>query len=29
MVLIKVFENPRLVAQRNTIRDQRHWMATA
>ena len=26
MVLIKVFENPRLVAERNTIRDQRHWV---
>jgi membrane associated rhomboid family serine protease len=24
MVLIKVFENPRLVAERNAIRDQRH-----
>jgi membrane associated rhomboid family serine protease len=29
MVLIKAFENPRLVAERNSIRDQRHWMATA
>jgi membrane associated rhomboid family serine protease len=24
MVLVKLFENPRLVAQRNTIREQRH-----
>ena len=29
MLLIKIFENPRLVAKRNAIRDQRHWMATA
>jgi hypothetical protein len=29
MVLIKVFQDPRLVADRNTIREQRHWMATA
>ncbi len=26
MLLIKVFENPRLVAQRNAIRDQRHFL---
>jgi membrane associated rhomboid family serine protease len=24
MVLVKLFENPRLVAQRNIIREQRH-----
>jgi membrane associated rhomboid family serine protease len=29
MLLIKIFENPRLVAKRNAIREQRHWMATA
>jgi membrane associated rhomboid family serine protease len=29
MLLIKVFENPRLVAQRNAIRDQRRWLAPA
>jgi len=29
MVLIKVFENPRLVADRNTIREQRRWLAPA
>jgi membrane associated rhomboid family serine protease len=29
MLLIKVFENPRLVAERNTIREQRRWMVTA
>ena len=27
LVLVKVFENPRLVAERNAIRDQRHWLA--
>jgi len=27
LVLDKVFENPRLVAERNAIRDQRHWLA--
>jgi membrane associated rhomboid family serine protease len=26
MILVKVFENPRLVAQRNAIREQRHWL---
>src|SRR6185503_12309349 len=26
MLLIKLFENPRLVAARNSIRDQRRWM---
>ena len=26
MILIKVFENPRLVAQRNAIREQKRWM---
>lgn len=29
MLLIKVFENPRLVAQRNAIRDQRHLVPAA
>ena len=29
MLLVKVFEDPRLVAQRNAIREQRHWLATA
>jgi hypothetical protein len=29
MILVKVFENPRLVAQRNAIREQRHWLAHA
>jgi membrane associated rhomboid family serine protease len=29
MLLIKIFENPRLVAKRNAIREQRHWMVTA
>jgi membrane associated rhomboid family serine protease len=28
MLLIKVFENPRLVEQRNAIREQRRWMVT-
>jgi membrane associated rhomboid family serine protease len=27
MILVKVFENPRLVAERNAIRAQRHWTA--
>jgi membrane associated rhomboid family serine protease len=27
MILVKVFENPRLVAQRNAIREQRHLVA--
>ena len=27
MILVKVFENPTLVAQRNAIREQRHWVA--
>jgi len=29
MLLVKIFENPRLVAQRNAIREQRHWLAPA
>jgi len=29
MLLVKVFEDPRLVAQRNAIREQRHWLAAA
>lgn len=29
MVLVKVFENPRLVARRNAIRQERQWLATA
>jgi membrane associated rhomboid family serine protease len=29
MLLVKVFENPRLVAQRNAIREQRQWLAHA
>jgi membrane associated rhomboid family serine protease len=29
MVLVKVFENPRLVAERNAIRKERQWLATA
>jgi len=29
MLLVKIFENPRLVAQRNAIREQRHWLAAA
>jgi membrane associated rhomboid family serine protease len=29
MLLIKLFENPRLVEQRNAIRDQRRWMVNA
>jgi len=28
MLLVKVFENPRLVAERNAVREQRHWLAT-
>lgn len=28
MVLVRMFENPRLVARRNEIREQRRWMAT-
>ncbi|HVX39530.1 MAG TPA: rhomboid family intramembrane serine protease [Gemmatimonadaceae bacterium] len=28
MVLIKLFENPRLVAQRTAIREQRRWLST-
>src|SRR5262249_35049842 len=27
LLLVKVFENPRLVAERNAIRDQRQWFA--
>jgi membrane associated rhomboid family serine protease len=26
MLLVKIFEDPRLVAQRNAIREQRHWV---
>jgi len=26
-VLVKAFENPRLVAERNALREQRHWLA--
>jgi len=29
MVLVKVFENPRLVAERNAIREQQRWLAAA
>jgi membrane associated rhomboid family serine protease len=29
MALIKFFENPRLVAERNAIRERRHWLAAA
>jgi membrane associated rhomboid family serine protease len=29
MILVKVFENPRLVAQRNAIRQQRQWLTQA
>jgi len=29
MVLVKIFEDPRLVAKRNAIREQRHWLAAA
>jgi len=29
MLLVKIFEDRRLVAQRNTIREQRHWLATS
>jgi membrane associated rhomboid family serine protease len=27
LVLVKVFENPRLVAERNAVREQRNWVA--
>jgi membrane associated rhomboid family serine protease len=29
MVLVKIFEDPRLVAKRNAIREQRHWFVAA
>jgi membrane associated rhomboid family serine protease len=27
LVLVKIFENPRLVAERNAVREQKHWFA--
>jgi membrane associated rhomboid family serine protease len=29
MLLVKVFENPRMVAARNAVRDKRYWLSTA
>jgi membrane associated rhomboid family serine protease len=29
MLLVKIFENPRMVAARNAARDQRYWLSTA
>jgi len=29
MLLVKIFENPRLVAERNAVREQRYWLSAA
>jgi hypothetical protein len=29
MLLVKIFENPRLVAARNAVREQRYWLSAA